>query len=379
MKRKGRFRLVIALLVLCSLTGCGSGARTAGGSGAGAHASVKGDLALLTTGSTYQDCGTDYGYYYLSEDRRHLMYIDYAGKQEVYLCNSPGCKHDTQACTSYINEEEYQTGNSLFYYQGYLYLFSHDYDDDGSTSVVFESDEGISVDDTLASAPAALYRMKPDGTEREKVFTFEKGMTLEDTVLYDDSGLYFIMKKLQNEKLDAQTTKTTAVDRQLIRVDTDRWDAEKICELTLDGGITACYDNKLVISYLQYDHALTEQEMEDDDKMREALLASESVYILFDMRTGEKEELYRCKNNKLHQVLIKDQFLYTAQEGEDKIWKYDMKTGEKQLLCETKCNNLMDIYEDVLYCWSWQSDENGEMTDQNLYFVHTAFSPRLII
>ncbi len=374
MKKRLFLTLLCGIFAVSSLTGCGgskgtdaSGKTTAGDFG------IRGELSLLTSGSIYNDCGTDHGYYYINEDGTNLMYIDYESKQEVYLCSSPGCKHDTEECTSYIGGEGSTMEKTLFYYKDSLYLFSHPYDNDGTTSTTInytDNGEGIVVDNSLASAPAVLYRMQPDGTQREKVYTFEEGKTLENTVLCDDNGLYFIEKELKSEKKDSNTTAVSSENRQLVRVDTDSWKEEKVCEIEQDRGIVGCYENKLLLSYVQYDHELTDEEMEDDDKMREALLGSESVYTLFDIKSSKGKEVYRQKNDELGNLYIKDQFLYTAREGEDMIWRIDLKTGKKEEFSQTPNNNLNGIYDEVLVCWPWEGDDNGIISNPTNYFVH---------
>lgn len=374
MRKRLFLTLLCGIFAVSSLTGCsGSKGTDASGKTAMGDLGIRGELSLLTSGSIYNDCGTDHGYYYINVEGTNLMYIDYASKQEVYLCNSPGCKHDTEECTSYINWES-GLQNSLFYYKEHLYLFSHPYDNDGATSTVISYDDsstdGLSIDNSLASAPAVLYRMNPDGTQREKVYTFEEGLTLEDTILNDDSGLYFIAKELKSEKKDGNTTSVSSEDRRLLRVDTDSWKEEKICAMEQDRGIIGCYENQLLLSCMQYDHELTEAEKDDDDKMREALLASESVYTLFDLSSEESKEIYRRKNDKIESLYMKGQYLYIAREEEDVIWKFDIKTGRKEEFCRTPYSNLNGIYDDVLVCWPWESDDNGIIRNPIHYFVH---------
>ncbi len=367
---------VLAAGAVGTLTGCKSGGGTGGvGEKGNADSEIRGELSLLTSESIYNDCEADHGYYYINGEGTNLMYIDYESKQEVYLCNSPGCKHDTQECTSYIGGDNVGMENSLFYYKDYLYLFTHSYDNDGVTSTTISYDDsaiadGSPIDNSLACEPAVLYRMKPDGTQREKVYTFEEGLTIEKTILNDDNGLYFIAKELKSEKKDANTTSISSEGRRLLRVDIDSWKEEKICDMEQDSGIVGCYENQLLLSYMQYDHELTEEEKDDDDKMREALLASESVYMLFDVESGEKKEIYRHKNDKLGNLFSKGQYLYIANEGEDIIWKMDIETGKKEEFCKTPYNNLNDIYDDVLICWPWGSDDNGVLTDPINYFIH---------
>lgn len=368
MKRNMIFVLCILLAVSC-LTGCSSNGSSAAG-GQEETAGMSGDLSLLTAGSIYNDCGTEHGYYYLNENGDHIMYIDYASRQEIYLCNRPGCKHDTDECPSYINEDERLSGNSLFYYKDHMYLFSHEYDNDGTTAIDYMGDGAADqLDMSVVSAPAALYQMNPDGTERKKVFTFDEGMALEDTVLCDDGGLYFTLKKLTSEQVDDQTTTVSSEERMLVRVDAAQWKKEEICHMEDQGGIIGCYGGKLVTSRIQYQKELTAEEKQDDAAFAQALQNSESVYGLLDPATGEEEEIYRIKNDRINNVLQKGQYLYAAAEGEGDIKKIDLKTGETSVFVKTPNNNLDYIYDDVLVCSSWDN-EDGISTDTASYYVH---------
>ena len=89
-------------------------------------------------------CATDTGYYYLAEDWKELkdghvgmalLYVDYASRQEVYLCSDSGCSHDTDRCSAIFSDAEFILGSSaLFVYQDKLYLLSKESDNDNSYS-----------------------------------------------------------------------------------------------------------------------------------------------------------------------------------------------------------------------------------------------------
>ena len=54
-------------------------------------------------------CGSEQGYYeicYDDSNQANIYYIDYATRQEVYLCAAPNCSHDREGCTSWIDPEE---------------------------------------------------------------------------------------------------------------------------------------------------------------------------------------------------------------------------------------------------------------------------------
>lgn len=363
MKKKLIFGLCLCLAA-GSLSACGADASSADG-GQSQKAGMKGELSLLTSGSNYNDCAAEHGYYYLNEEGDHIMYVDYESRKELYLCSRPGCKHDTEECPSYINETERLTGNSLFYYKDHLYLFSHDFDNDGTTAIDYLADGSEPMGDlSVVSSPAALYQMNPDGTERKKVCSFDEGAALEDTVLCDDSGLYFIEKRLTSEQVDDQTTTVSSKDRKLIRVDTSQWKQEEVCDMDEQSGIIGCYGGKLVVCSVQYQKELTAEEKLDDDIFTEALNESKSVYALFDPATEESREIYSVKNDRINNALLKGKYLYAAAEGDGDIKKIDVETGEATVFVKTQNNNLNGIYEDVLACSSWDTADSAS------YYIH---------
>ena len=62
----------------------------------------------------------DKGYYYINNED-NIKYFDYLAKKEIYLCNKPNCKHDTEECSSYLDATK---SNNLFVYNDFLYLIS---------------------------------------------------------------------------------------------------------------------------------------------------------------------------------------------------------------------------------------------------------------
>ena len=59
--------------------------------------------------------GTEQGYYQFTESQeiadglygKHLTYIDYAQREEVYLCSDSACLHNSATCSSVFLDEEF--------------------------------------------------------------------------------------------------------------------------------------------------------------------------------------------------------------------------------------------------------------------------------
>ena len=63
------------------------------------------DIRILNRLQQLRLRGRRRGFYSVvsNEDQsKNLMYIDYASKKQVYLCDQPNCTHDSEQCNSWI-------------------------------------------------------------------------------------------------------------------------------------------------------------------------------------------------------------------------------------------------------------------------------------
>lgn len=182
-------------------------------------------LTLLRKGSNFLrvGCGTKDGYYgiegFFASDRyAHITYIDYASGQEVILCSDSSCKHDTERCTSVIESSV----SGMFFYKEHLYYYVSDWDQEGvmSAGSSFGKDDYDYGQWNEHMTQAALYRMNPDGTGRELVYTFGENDIMEGFAVGDGDCIWFITKELsivRDEKTGA--TLTTSKNRALVKLD----------------------------------------------------------------------------------------------------------------------------------------------------------------
>ena len=140
----------------------------------------KGEMKFINSYSP-----TDYknGYFYIkdNEARENVMYFDYDSKKEVYVCNKPNCKHDSESCSSY---SDFADANELFYYNDALYFLNSSADGESISITV----DGIVSDST--GSPSTIYKMKLDGTEKEKLFTAPSGTKLSMPIVLKENILY---------------------------------------------------------------------------------------------------------------------------------------------------------------------------------------------
>lgn len=322
-------------------------------------------------------CYTEDGYYYLTEETEelrdgsygmHLMYMDFASQQEVYLCSNTACNHDTPDCTSVFLYEDFPVGSTrIFVYKDMLYILSKEYDEDGTvTSDLILGDSGGEIE----SSPAVLYRANLDGTDREKVYTFDSGVTVEDFVLGDSSGIYLVTKKMEASK-NGSSTYTTSTDRNLIFVDVEKGAETKVCSMDLNNDISwnvrGCFDNKLVLEGVDYGKKLSTEEIMDDDGWKERYENSSEVYALLDIDSGAYEEVYRISNQELNSSEMKGNMMYVSNSETGDILSIDLLTGEEKTLCNLPQNSICDMIGDKLCChdWNWTNDYTFYYVDVN--------------
>lgn len=333
---------IIAVLVCSSLCACSSRAGTSGennnaGQNAGAQqntggstSSESGDLQLLSNRYSDSACNTENGYYYLTTEPMklrdgsygtHLMYMDFAAGREIYLCSTAGCKHDSLDCPAVFSYDDFPLHSTTpFIFGERLYILSREYDNDGSVSQgVFRlGDAGSSVE----SSPAALYRANLDGTGREKIFTFDAALALEDKVIGNDKGIYVITKKLLMDK-DGNETYTTSSQRKLMFLDLGSLSLSEICSMDFGDHISwkiiGCCQNDFLLCGDDFGREITRDETWNEDVYKELFKNSSKVYALLSRDGGKPKEIARQSNKYNSSVMLLGNSLYLSSKENQNI------------------------------------------------------------
>lgn len=123
--------------------------------------------------------------------------------------------------------------------------------------------------------------MNPDGTGRQKVFTFDSGLTLEKTLALDDKGLYVIEKKLSSER-KGSVSYTSSSRRRLIYLNLSSLTVTDIFSLDFGDNINwkmaGCAKDSILFRGTDYGKELTEEEYYNDDLFRNYYLNSSEVF-----------------------------------------------------------------------------------------------------
>ncbi len=402
--RKKWIALLLAGLAICNLSACGNGNSDQNFEKQGEYSgavdpgkqntqtsnetnSANGLTSLIHQfGLFHRYCNTEDGFYYLTEKDSlladgsyapHLMYMDYATCQEVYLCSDSSCQHNTKDCTSVMGGAS--SDGRIFTWDGYLYYLDRSPDTSGSTIINIIGDAGSA---NVEAERAELYRMNLDGSGRERIYSFDAATTVEDVALGSDSGLFFVTKKLENRESGSGTYITTS-DRQLICLNPNSGKATPVCSLDFDDGlnweIIGSADDKVILKAYQYPNGMTEEEAAalDQGAYLNLLKNSQIVYACLEPFTGEKAQVYsQAAGDNAFSEAVLNGYLYASNASSQDIVRINLATGEQSTLCSLENNYLYGTLGKYLCCTSQDltSDygyylidgENGEITHCSL-------------
>lgn len=210
-----------------------------------------------------EPCVTAEGMYYIDDspysdkDFAHIMYIDFATKQETYLCSDSSCDHNNERCTSCIDDSElFGMNTSLFAYNGYLYFLN-----------LYHTSEG-SFGTNAASAGLGkqeLYRMNLDGTNRELIYSFDKNLSVANNVIGDGDALWFSVHEEYVEKSSVKDMYYVAAkDKAMIRLDLSQLEIVKQIPVKDAGSVSLeyilCTGDKFIFSGVEYPDGMTKME-----------------------------------------------------------------------------------------------------------------------
>lgn len=380
---------MIATLICSALCACGDNTETGVGNitttqSSGTQQSTEanvssssGGLQLLSNRYGESACNTENGYYYLTTETEklqdgnygtHLMYMDFAAGREIYLCSTAGCRHDSLDCPAVFSYDDFPTHSTIpFVFGNHFYILSREYDNDGSVSqgMIPIGGGGSSVE----SRSAVLYRANLDGTSREKIFTFDAALTLEDKVIGNEKGIYVITKKLSADK-DGNQTYTTSSERKLIFLELSSLSLREVCSMDFGDHISwqliGCCQNDFLLCGTDFGREISQEEKWNDDVYKELYKNSSQVYALLNQDGGKPKEIARQANNCSNSAKLLGDNLYLSSEENQNIEVLNLQTDEKKTLCTLPQNLIMDTLGDTLCCREWNL-----AGDPIWYFVDT--------
>lgn len=335
----------------------------------------EGNLTLLCDDSSSfsNHFGTENGFYYFTECKdiadgicgMHLMYVDYATKQEVYLCSDSGCRHNSDECSSVFVQGEFGEDSLPFVWGDSLYVLNRNYDSDGSVSIDMT---GGAV--SPEAEEVTLYRMNLDGSSRQKIYTFPDNLTTEKIVIGDGDSLWFVTKRLAVQNHEAENY-TTSTERSLSKYSISDNKIVDHISLDLDDGIyqtvIGAVGNKFILNGVAYPEGKSDKEIMKltDDEWKEIYKNSSTVYSSLETGSKSKTEIYRMNNETLRSTCaVRDGFLFVSNCADGGVLKINPSNGEKTTLATLEQNYIYTALKDTLCCI-----DTGKTDDQTLYFV----------
>lgn len=324
---------------------------------------MKGKLSLISNTSN-----TDDGYYYFQSDTEkllngkrifHLMYIDFATHQEIYLCSNSGCNHYTESCSSVFLENEVPSDSSiLFIWNNKIFILSKQQDQDGVVAL------GGSTSSEVERSSSILYCLNLDGTNREKIYTFDSNLTVEDFVVGDENELYFVTKKVSAKSINGNSYQTSS-EKNLVYLDVKTKKEKKVFSMdfndNVEWDVIGCSDKNLILHGIDFGKKVSEEEKHSEDT--EVYKNSYDVFKTLNVENRESKEIYRIFAAHSRSYVTDDKYLYFSKDGDGEIIKIDLKTGEKNSFVKLSQNAIARIIGDKIMCYEYS------FNDKTLYFV----------
>lgn len=342
-----------------------------------------GELRMLCTEQWH--CMSQGGYYYIEELSKelkkgfwgqHIMYMDFATKQEVYLCAEPGCKHIDEKCSAVLADDLGQE-SLIFAMNDKLYIVEKEFDNENSMEGQFIGEDGELAEEE--KIPVTLYSMGLDGSDRKKEYTFDRDIMVEARVLGDGENIYFVTKKLVTSSKEMQKY-TTATERSLVKFGVKDSSMETLCPLSSEEkirwGILGVSGENIILEGTKYNGNLTlEEEMAlENEKLWEYANDSKDIIMALNIKDGKTSEVYSVDNDpdSLHCTAMWEDSLYISWEKEKKVEKVDIKTGKVKKLADGISVYIGGTLPGILCCDSWSDskDYTSYFVDMNSGEVH---------
>lgn len=342
------------------------------------------NLSFFQSSGTFANCPTEDGYYYISDNDHgdgitiNLMYLDYKSRKEMYLCNQPGCTHNTDSCNSLLADISIGDTPILFISKNRLFLLVSPQDSSGSLITGWsDPDSGISISSSSNIQPK-LYSMNLDGTDRRMVSEFDSGIVLENTAAVSGNDIYVICKKIKSESIGDNSTYQSAYDRQLVHIDASTGKQEKVCDLEAQDNsrLIGAFGSKLVFQATRFARQLTPEEIFNDETYKQELKKAKTIVSVLDVDTCEDSQVFEISGDKTFTSQVSGSKLYYSIKEENQIKSLDLDLGTEEVIAGTPNSNIDWVYNESMRIRSWDNDDNryytlnlssGEIRETGLY------------
>lgn len=282
--------IILVFLLIFTLSSCGQNSEISSSinpdgthqdvAGQDVQSDVQNDLVPIThisyADSLSAQAPSDKGIYILQSifpSSVNVFYIDLATKQEIFLCTTPNCKHNTSDCTSYLPLDEQEYGYSIFYFNDAVYL----------TQCA-----------TNAKRPPHISRMEKDGSSLQDICFLDEGENFTGKLFgYGDNE---ILIEITHVSVEGQT------EKRLERIDCNSGKRNIVVEYPNDSyyGLMAAVNNRL--AFIKIDETGYQYfwvTPSSSDISLEECAKTEPIGTLFDdkVMTYTIQSDYLCKVN----------------------------------------------------------------------------------
>lgn len=295
--------------------------------------------------------GTENGIYNIKEEHNivkigtysYIMYTDYATGQEVYLCSDSSCNHNTERCSSYLDNSEFIVNHEsrLFVYNGSLYYLNIPKNNDVDTVTITGG--------TLYEEhhDPKLYRMDLDGSNRELVYTFDRELSVQPFAAGDGNALWFFVKTpTVDYDEDRHIYFFGTKEPTMIKLDlSDRSIVEQIPLYKFGDleniSIVDCLDEKVIFWGSKLPEGVTRQDINalhdlenpllNYDKIQELTKNTRIIYFTLDLNNKEIGEIYRYdyEEENIDFEFTDEEYVYLTDTEKQTTVRIDLKSGEK--------------------------------------------------
>lgn len=282
MKKHSVWKLLVVVLAMAAmLSACQSTQNKASET---VNNTADSDAALTLCQSYDED-----GYYmadvfYTDSTNANLTYFDFASKKQIFLCEQPGCTHDTESCRSY------STGIPQ------IYVIN-----DGL--VLFE----MAPDKT---EPADIQLADKDGSNRRPLMEFPADCLVLDPVYHDGQNLYMMTQQTSKDTGDIIKTVMKVNLQNGERTDIYTFDKEDYA-----ASLSGVWGRNFIISHYRMDE-------------QHNVYSDECVLSLDTGKMDEEPLAVLDAGNE--GAVVGDGVLYRIKYPEQKIEILDLETKETQ-------------------------------------------------
>ena len=336
------------------------------------NSSKAGDLKMVAEGDLTANYKDKDGMYYVYQYGRGsgewwpgIKYVDYKACKEVFLCNKLNCDHKNFNCTAVLPKEIRDGVSSdqclLFGDENYLYLLMQlPYSNRGSSTTEYVAsgwEATLEEQHSLPDYPPTIYRMKKDGTGREKIYEFDSGISVEPVIFSDGKYLYINTIKTK-ETTEGNTTYSSCYDCQIVRLDIEEKSIEKVLELNSEQNIVGCNGRDVILRETQFDRDIsTEFKYTNEEEYEKMYQKSQEIYSCHNIDSGKVTTIKTIENKKYHDTCLMNGYFYVTCENKKEIERIRLKDGKvKKIKTEKEFLGLgggvsVKGKPDTLICW----------------------------